>query len=88
MSKMAKVNMPLLIVHGAADHFVPSRFSEALYEAATGRKKLLLVEGGSHNNSMRTGAGDYRRALSEVFGLGSQGVEPANTHRAARGVRG
>ncbi len=71
MSKMAKVKMPVLIVHGAADRFVPARFSEALYRAATGPKKLLLIDGATHNNSMRTGALEYRHALAELFGLGA-----------------
>ena len=73
MSKMAKVNVPVLIVHGAADHFVPARFSEALYQAAPGPKKLLLIDGGTHNNSMRTGTLQYRHALAELFGLGAAG---------------
>jgi len=87
VSKMAKVNIPVLVVHGAADQFVPSRFSQALYDAATAKKRLLLVEGGSHNNSMRAGADDYRRALSELFGLGAQ-PEPITARRTPRGVRG
>ena len=75
MSKMAKVAMPVLVVHGAADRFVPSRFSQQLYDAATSPKTLLLVEGGSHNNSMRTGADQYRKALGQLFGLRIYGVE-------------
>lgn len=87
VSKMARVSIPVLVVHGVADRFVPSRFSQALYDAATGKKKLLLVEGGSHNNSMRAGADDYRRALGEFFGLGAQ-AEPAGARRMPRGFRG
>ena len=75
MSKMAQVTMPVLVVHGAADRFVPSRFSQQLYDAATAPKELLLVEGGSHNNSMRTGADRYRQALGKLFGLGVKGAE-------------
>jgi alpha-beta hydrolase superfamily lysophospholipase len=75
MSKMAKVAMPVLVVHGAADRFVPSRFSQQLYDAATSPKSLLLVEGGSHNNSMRTGADQYRKALGLLFGLRIHGAE-------------
>jgi alpha-beta hydrolase superfamily lysophospholipase len=75
MSKMAKVTMPVLVVHGAADRFVPSRFSQQLYDAATAPKELLLVEGGGHNNSMRTGADRYREALGKLFGLRVKGVE-------------
>lgn len=69
VDKIGQVGMPVLIVHGTDDRYVPSRFSEKLYEAAPQRKKLLLVEGGSHNNSMRIGESAYRRALRELFGL-------------------
>src|ERR1700693_1855727 len=87
MSKMAKVSIPVLVVHGVGDRFVPWRFSQALYDAATAKKKLLLVEGGGHNNSMRAGADEYRRALSELFGLGAE-AEPAIARRTAPGPRG
>ncbi|MDQ6916547.1 MAG: lysophospholipase [Pseudomonadota bacterium] len=88
MSKMARVTMPVLVVHGAADRFVPSRFSQQLYDAATAPKKLLMVEGGGHNNSMRAGADLYRNAFGQLFGLrlnGEQGVGGAATVRRAGG---
>lgn len=47
--------MPVLIVHGMDDPYVPSRFSEELYQAAREPKRLLLVPGGTHNNSMSLG---------------------------------
>ncbi|MGH8798688.1 MAG: alpha/beta hydrolase [Casimicrobiaceae bacterium] len=81
-TKMAKVRLPVLIVHGEADRIVPARFSEELYQAAMGPKKLLLIEGGTHNNSMRTGAPEYRSALGELFGLGA-----ARTSRVVRSTR-
>jgi alpha-beta hydrolase superfamily lysophospholipase len=70
VGKMSKVAMPVLVVHGAVDREVPSRFAQALYAAATGPKRLLLVEGGGHSDSMDTGAEQYRQALTELFGLG------------------
>ena len=72
IDKMAKVRMPVLVVHGTADRYVPSRFSQSLYDAALSPKKLLLVKGGTHNNSMRLAGAAYREALHEVFGLDSQ----------------
>jgi uncharacterized protein len=69
VDKIAQVGMPVLFVHGTDDRYVPSRFSEKLFEAAPGRKKLLLVEGGTHNNSMRIGESAYRRAFAELFGF-------------------
>jgi fermentation-respiration switch protein FrsA (DUF1100 family) len=70
VGKIAQIRMPVLVVHGAGDRYVPARFSEALYAAAPAPKKLLLVPNGSHNNSMWMGDADYRRALDELFGLG------------------
>jgi len=70
--KIARVHIPVLIAHGGADRFVPSRFSQELYEAAHEPKKLLVVANGTHNNSMRIGNGEYRAALEEFFSLEAQ----------------
>ena len=67
IDKIDQVRMPVLIVHGTADPYVPSRFSEQLYEAAREPKRLLLIEGGTHNNSMRIGRREYRQALDELL---------------------
>jgi alpha-beta hydrolase superfamily lysophospholipase len=68
-SKIGAVNMPVLLVHGTSDRFVPARFSQELYDKVQGVKKLLLVQGGNHNNSMRLGSDDYRKAIDDLFGL-------------------
>jgi fermentation-respiration switch protein FrsA (DUF1100 family) len=73
VDKIGGVRMPVLLVHGTHDRYVPARFSEELYAAAQAPKKLLLIDGGSHNNSMRTGSAEYRQALRELFGLGRKG---------------
>ena len=67
--KIANVRIPVLVVHGEGDRFVPVRFSEELYAAARAPKRLLLVPNGSHNNALVVGGSDYRRALQEFFGL-------------------
>ena len=73
VDKIAGVGMPVLLVHGTNDRYVPASFSEQLYAAAAAPKKLLLIDGGSHNNSMRTGSNAYRKALRELFGVGRKG---------------
>lgn len=65
--KIQRVNVPVLIVHGADDNFIPSRLSEKLYAAAPGKKKLIVVPGGTHNNSMRLGENAYRQAFADLF---------------------
>lgn len=67
VDKIAQVHMPVLIVHGTDDRYVPSRFSQKLFNAAPERKRLVMVEGGTHNNSMRLGASAYRQAFRELF---------------------
>lgn len=69
IGKIRTVDVPVLVVHGEADRFVPSRFSQALYKAARDPKKLLLIESGSHNNSMWMGDAVYQKALDDLFGL-------------------
>lgn len=81
--KIARIDVPVLIVHGADDRYVPSRLSEKLYAAAPARKKLLVVPGATHNNSMRVGEDDYRSAFAELFGrqLDDIGVDQALSQR-------
>jgi hypothetical protein len=85
LEKIAQVRMPVLFVHGAADRFVPARFSQALYEAATAPKRLLLVEGATHNNSMRVGSDEYREALHALFHLPDDATTSARTRRERTG---
>jgi len=69
VDKIKSVDIPVLIVHGKGDRYVSPHFSESLFEAARMPKKLLLVENGSHNNSMWLGDSAYQQALGELFGL-------------------
>ncbi len=67
IDKIADIHMPLLVVHGQADAFVPPRFSEQLFAAARQPKRLLLVPGGTHNNSMALGGQSYRKAIDALM---------------------
>ncbi|MBX8531351.1 alpha/beta hydrolase [Pseudomonas cichorii] len=67
LDKIADIHMPVLIVHGTDDRYVPARFSEELFEAAQEPKNLLLVPGGTHNNSMRLGRQAYSQAIQTLL---------------------
>lgn len=69
LAKIRAVSMPVLIVHGGDDRYVPSRFSEELYAAAPEPKRLLVVDGATHNNCMRVGSAQYAAALRQLFGI-------------------
>ncbi|KJJ63479.1 alpha/beta hydrolase [Pseudomonas sp. Choline-3u-10] len=67
IDKIDQVGMPLLLVHGTADQYVPARFSEELFAAAQNPKQLLLIEGGNHNNAMRVGRRAYADAVRQLL---------------------
>ena len=67
--KVAQVHAPLLVVHGAEDTLIHSDLGRRLYDAATTRKKFVLVEGGSHFSTMAVGQAQYREALAQFFSL-------------------
>ena len=68
-SKVARIGSPLLVVHGDNDNTIQSELGRKLYDAAQGKKKFVLVEGGSHFNTMSVGLPRYREAMAELFGL-------------------
>ncbi|WP_460136553.1 alpha/beta hydrolase [Pseudomonas sp. S1_E04] len=67
LGKIADIQMPLLVVHGLDDRYVPPRFSQQLFDAAQEPKRLLLVPGASHNNSMSLAGRSYRQALDHLM---------------------
>jgi len=69
VDKIAEVRMPVLVLHGDHDRYVPVGLGRKLYDAAPEPKRLVVVPGGTHNNSLRVGEDDVRRAFLELFEL-------------------
>lgn len=69
VKRVADIGSPLLVVHGGADRLIQPELGRKLFEAATGRKAFVLVEGGSHHNTNSVGQAQYRVALASLFGL-------------------
>lgn len=67
LDKINTIGMPLLVVHGLDDRYVPPRFSQQLFDAAHEPKALLLVPGASHNNSMSLAGQRYRQAIQALL---------------------
>ncbi|TNF62925.1 MAG: alpha/beta hydrolase, partial [Burkholderiales bacterium] len=74
IERVGRIGSPLLVVHGSEDRLIPPALGRRLYEAAAEPKAFVLVEGGSHHSTNAIGQGQYRQALTELFGLG--GGEP------------
>jgi uncharacterized protein len=69
--RIAKVKVPVLVVHGAADSLIPPELGRALYERAAAPKRFVLVEGGTHYSTNGRGQQQYRDALRALYGLGA-----------------
>ena len=67
IDKIGSIGMPLLVVHGLKDDYVPPRLSQELFKVALQPKTLLLVPGGTHNNSMSLAGKDYAQAINALL---------------------
>lgn len=70
VDKVAQIDSPLLVVHGARDSLIAPELGRRLFEAARGPKAFVLVEDGSHHNTNAVGQPQYREALARLFALG------------------
>lgn len=71
LNAVQKSNTPTLFIHGDADAMISVRMTEELYEAASCKKELLIVEGAGHAQSQDkdpdTYYGTIRRFLEEII---------------------
>ena len=56
---LSKSRLPVLLIHGTKDGFVPCRMSVEAYNVCAGDKELLLVEGADHGLSFLVGTTKY-----------------------------
>jgi fermentation-respiration switch protein FrsA (DUF1100 family) len=61
--KVARLQMPVLFIHGLADTQTPAPMSQALYAAAPDPKQLYLVPLAGHNNVADTAGMDYTQVV-------------------------
>lgn len=66
LEKLARLELPVLIVHGAQDSIVPPEMARRLYDAVRGPKRLVMVEGAGHSWVVRRAGGALYEALREL----------------------
>jgi uncharacterized protein len=64
--KIGRLKTPIVLVHGRADLEVPFEMSERLYAAAQAPKRLLLIDGGGHEDAMEKAVEPLQRAIGEL----------------------
>jgi hypothetical protein len=67
--RIRRTKVPVLVVHGSEDRLIRPELGQRLYEQVPGRKRFVLVEGGSHHSTNTIGQPQYREALRDLFGL-------------------
>ena len=60
-------SLPILMVHGKADDFVPSYMSEQAFACAGGKKHLLLAEDAGHGLSFLRSREEYISLIHEIL---------------------
>lgn len=66
--EVRKAKVPILIIHGDADAFVPSSMCETIYENCASPKMKLIVKGAAHAESYYKDTEGYEQALNEFIG--------------------
>lgn len=66
--EVRKAKVPILLIHGDADTFVPSSMCEEIYENCASEKKKLIIKGAAHAESYYKDMGAYEGALDEFIG--------------------
>ena len=65
LSKISRVDVPVMVLHGDRDEIVPFSMSRELFDAAKGPKRFYTIEGAGHNDTYYVGGPDYFEALRE-----------------------
>lgn len=62
---VARLTVPLLLIHGTADQVVPPSDSKRLFELASCPKDLWLVEGAGHNDICDIAGADFYQRIAD-----------------------
>lgn len=66
--EVKKAQVPILLIHGSADTFVPCRMCEEIYESCASPKQKLIVEGAAHAESYYKDKEAYESAMEAFLG--------------------
>lgn len=72
LEKMARIELPTLVIHGESDWIIPVSDGIALFDACPSEnKRLVTVPGAGHNDLMLVGQHAYFSAIADLCGVGS-----------------
>lgn len=66
--EVRKAKVPVLLIHGDSDSFVPSAMCDEIYENCASPKKKLIIKGAAHAESYYVDTETYEKALNDFIG--------------------
>ncbi|MBI3988988.1 MAG: alpha/beta hydrolase [candidate division NC10 bacterium] len=76
LSKIKRIRVPLLILHGDQDEIVPFSMGRRLFEAANEPKEFYRIKGADHNDTYLVGGIAYFEALGRFIETATAGPRP------------
>ena len=67
LSKISRVHVPLLQLHGDQDDLVPYELGRRLFEAANEPKEFFTIKGAHHNDTYEIGGEAYFQAIHQFI---------------------
>ena len=67
LEALQKSTLPVMLVHGTEDTFVPVEMTYENYKACRGKRKLLIVPGADHGMSYYVAKDEYEKAATDFF---------------------
>lgn len=67
LDTVADTKIPIFVIHGTKDDFVPTSMGKEIYEACASEKELWLVEGAGHAESYYLCREEYERRVRGFF---------------------
>lgn len=67
IKQLEKNKLPLLIIHGDQDDFVPTSMTEKLYQATKGPKELVIIKGAKHAESWDVDNEQYKQVVRQFL---------------------
>ena len=83
-----RIRVPVLVIHGAEDTDTPPAHSQRVFDALPGPKRLILVPGAHHNQSLSGTVWDeIERWIDNVVEITAAGTPGAGTRTCRRPSR-
>ena len=67
LGKTARIESPVMVLHGDSDEIVPFEMGREVFEAATEPKRFYRIRGAGHNDTYAVGGAPYLDALGSFL---------------------